>query len=85
MTEDLSINREKTLARLIHDKLDRTGKEVILSSTPSQKGKDVALDNSTFLVLVMMGMGTTQNCELDFPKAVNMKEDDAKEFVPVST
>ena len=56
-----SMKTTKMLVRLPQEQPHITGKELILLSTPPQKGKEVLLEGNPFSALVEVGKGGTNN------------------------
>jgi len=59
--KDVGKKGKKTLARLMREKPPVTGKEIIFSSIPPQKRKDLVLYDNPFLVLAEVGRGEADN------------------------
>ena len=65
-------------------KLPTTSKELILLSTPPQKGKEVILEGNPFSTLAKGGQGGTNNFMINIQEEDQMEEDEIEEYVLLS-
>ena len=79
-----SVKRAKTLARLPREQSHTTGKELILLSTPPQKGKEVVMVHNPFSTLAEGLPGGADNLMIDLQEEEQMEEDEVEEYIPLS-